>query len=72
MAVSAPVIGSPRRCPLVILIKNLLKQLWLSTPMMNMRLLGKYGRIQKMCQICPCYEENINLLRALPGALDDH
>ena len=42
--------------------KGSLKQLWLSTHMMNMRLLGKYGQIQKMfkaCQTCPYYDENI-------------
>ena len=48
------------------------KQFWLSTPMMNMRLLGKYGQIQKIfkvCQTCPCYEENINRWQALARSI---
>jgi MoaA/NifB/PqqE/SkfB family radical SAM enzyme len=39
-----------------------LKELWYSQKMMNMRLLGKYGHIQKMykvCQTCPFYSNNI-------------
>jgi MoaA/NifB/PqqE/SkfB family radical SAM enzyme len=39
-----------------------LKQLWFSKRMMDMRLLGKYGHIQKMykaCQTCPDYDDNI-------------
>ena len=47
-----------------------LKQFWLSPQMMNMRLLGKYGRIQKMykaCQTCPSYDENIRRVQTLVG-----
>jgi hypothetical protein len=46
------------------------KQLWLSGHMMNMRLLGKYGQIQKMfkaCQTCPDYDENIRRSQTLAG-----
>lgn len=45
-----------------------LKGLWSSPHMMNMRLLGKYGHIQKMykaCQTCPYYERNIQRAQAL-------
>ncbi|MBL8013058.1 MAG: radical SAM protein [Candidatus Omnitrophica bacterium] len=38
------------------------KQLWLSSHMMNVRLLGKYGEVQKKykaCETCPYYEKNI-------------
>lgn len=38
------------------------KDLWLSSHMMNVRLLGKYGQIQKKykaCQTCPYYKKNI-------------
>jgi hypothetical protein len=45
-----------------------LKELWLSPHMMNMRLLGKYGHIQKMfraCQTCPFYEQNVGRAQAL-------
>ena len=48
--------------------KSSLKQIWLSTNMMNIRLLGRYGRIQKMfkgCLTCPFYNENIRRSRAL-------
>jgi MoaA/NifB/PqqE/SkfB family radical SAM enzyme len=45
------------------------KKIWSSRHMMNMRLLGKYGHIQKMfkeaCQTCPHYEANIRHARAL-------
>lgn len=42
--------------------KMSLKQIWLSKDMMNMRLLGKYGYIQKMfkaCQTCFFYDKNM-------------
>jgi len=45
-----------------------LKELWLSSKMMNMRLLGKYGQIQKMfkaCQTCPYYDKNIERTKAV-------
>jgi len=45
-----------------------LKAVWLSKRMMNMRLLGKYGQIQKMfkgCHPCPFYKDNMKRLRAL-------
>jgi len=48
--------------------KMSLKQLWLSGSMMNMRLLGKYGEIQKIfkaCQKCPAYDDNIKRSRLL-------
>jgi MoaA/NifB/PqqE/SkfB family radical SAM enzyme len=48
-----------------------LKQLWLSPKMMNMRLLGKYGQIQKMykaCQTCPFYDKNVSWTKAMNGA----
>jgi len=38
------------------------KKIWLSGQTMNMRLLGKYGQIQKMykaCQTCPFYDKNV-------------
>jgi MoaA/NifB/PqqE/SkfB family radical SAM enzyme len=38
------------------------KEFWLSPRLMNLRLLGKYGRIQKMfkaCQTCSDYDKNI-------------
>ena len=63
----SPVAGS-LRCILGDFDKWSLKQLWLSTHMMNMRLLGKYGHIQKMykaCQTCPFYDENIQALTAV-------
>jgi MoaA/NifB/PqqE/SkfB family radical SAM enzyme len=50
--------------------KESLKQIWLSKHMMNMRLLGKYGHIQKMfkaCQTCPFYDENIQRSQDLVG-----
>ena len=43
-----------------------LKELWLSLHMMNVRLLGKYGQIQKMykaCQTCPYYDKNIKRMQ---------
>ena len=48
-----------------------LKQIWLSPRMMNMRLLGKYGHIQKMfkaCQTCPFYDQNIRRSKDLVEA----
>ena len=48
--------------------KGSLKELWLSTHMMNMRLLGKYSYIQKMykaCQTCPFYDDNIERAKDL-------
>jgi MoaA/NifB/PqqE/SkfB family radical SAM enzyme len=50
--------------------KGSLKELWLSKHMMNMRLLGKYGRILKMfkaCQTCTYYDDNVQRLQALAG-----
>ena len=47
-----------------------LKQLWLSKHLMNMRLLGKYGHIQKVnkaCQTCPFYDENVERAQSLAG-----
>ncbi|MDP2653379.1 MAG: radical SAM protein [Candidatus Omnitrophota bacterium] len=44
-----------------------LKDIWLSPRMMNMRLLGKYGHIQKMykaCATCPFYDQNIRRAEA--------
>jgi len=58
-----------------------LKELWSSGHMMNMRLLGKYGYIQKKfssCRHCPFYDENVQRSRDLAsphvdlGAFDDH
>ncbi|MBF0504773.1 MAG: radical SAM protein [Candidatus Omnitrophica bacterium] len=49
-----------------------LKKLWLSKRMMNMRLLGKYGHIQKMykvCGACPFYDENVKLAKAVKASL---
>lgn len=46
--------------------KESFKNIWLSPHMMKLRLLGKYGYIQKknkVCQVCPFYEENIGLLQ---------
>jgi|CXWL01.1.fsa_nt_gi MoaA/NifB/PqqE/SkfB family radical SAM enzyme len=43
-----------------------LKQIWLSTHMMNVRLMGKYGQIQKIyeaCQTCPFYDKNIKRMQ---------
>ncbi len=43
-----------------------LKQFWFSPQMMNMRLLGKYGQIQKIyktCQTCPYYDKNIKRMQ---------
>ena len=48
--------------------KGSLKQIWLSKHMMNVRLLGKYGHVQKMfkaCQTCPSYDNNIKRAKAL-------
>ncbi|MCK4830407.1 SPASM domain-containing protein, partial [bacterium] len=45
-----------------------LKKFWLSRQMMNMRLLGKYGYLQKKfkeCQRCPFYDKNIQCLQDL-------
>jgi len=50
------------RIPQMSLGEGSLKKLWSSGHMMNMRLLGKHGHIQKMykaCQTCPYYDENI-------------
>lgn len=50
------------RMPLGDMKKISFKQFWLSQPMMNVRLLGKYGQIQKQfkaCQTCPEFKENI-------------
>lgn len=50
--------------------KQSLKQLWQSARMMNIRLLGKYGYIQKVnkaCQDCPFYEESIHWAGMLAG-----
>ena len=47
-----------------------LKQIWFSPKMMNMRLLGKYGQIQKMhkaCGTCPFYDRNIQWAQAMDG-----
>ena len=47
-----------------------LQTLLLSTEMMNVRLLGKYGQIQKMyqaCQTCPSYQKNIERTLDLEG-----
>ena len=47
-----------------------LKQIWFSPKMMNMRLLGKYGQIQKMnkaCGTCPFYDRNIRWAQAMNG-----
>lgn len=44
------------------LSKDSLKNIWLSPKTMKMRLLGKYGRIQKMykaCQSCSFYDDNV-------------
>lgn len=51
--------------------KSSFKQFWLSTRMMNMRLLGKYGHIQNMfkaCQNCSDYDKNIWRSQALAEA----
>ncbi|MBF0504772.1 MAG: radical SAM protein [Candidatus Omnitrophica bacterium] len=50
------------RMPLGVFDKVTLKKLWSSKRMMDIRLLGKYGHVQKMykaCQACPFYDENI-------------
>ncbi|MDE2221569.1 MAG: radical SAM protein [Candidatus Omnitrophica bacterium] len=42
--------------------KGHFKRFWLSQRLMNLRLMGKYGQLQKMfkaCKTCPDYEENI-------------
>ncbi|MBF0571241.1 MAG: radical SAM protein [Candidatus Omnitrophica bacterium] len=47
------------------------KQHWLSPQIMSMRLLGKYGRMQKMfkaCQTCVYYDENIQRSKDLAKA----
>lgn len=44
------------------LTESSLKEIWSSQHMMNMRLLGRFGQIQKMftaCQTCPYYVRNI-------------
>ena len=51
--------------------KRSFKDFWLSPHMKEMRLLGKYGHIQKMykvCQICPFHRENKNRTRSLVKA----
>lgn len=56
------------RMPLGDFDKQSLKQVWLAPRMMNIRLLGKYGQIQKMfkaCQTCPFYDQNIQRARDL-------
>jgi radical SAM protein with 4Fe4S-binding SPASM domain len=48
--------------------KRSFKQVWLSRHMMNMRLMEKYGYIQKVfkeCQACSYYYKNIQRLQAL-------
>lgn len=50
--------------------KRSFKQVWLSRHMMNMRLLGKYGHIQKIfkeCQTCSYYDKNIQYFQDLSG-----
>lgn len=47
-----------------------LKELWASERMMNIRLLGKHGKIQKMydvCQSCPYYSENMAWMQDAAG-----
>ncbi len=51
-----------------------LKGLWHSPQMMNMRLLGKYGQIQKMhtaCKTCPYYDENVQRAEDLKETLQN-
>jgi len=46
------------------------KKLWSTKHMMNVRLLGKYGQIQKRfkaCQTCPYYDQNIKRAQAVGG-----
>ena len=48
--------------------KRSFKQVWLSSKMMNRRLLEKYGHIKKMfkeCQTCFYYDKNMQLMRIL-------
>lgn len=48
--------------------KQSLKDIWLSKQAMAMRLLGKYGYLQKKfkeCRLCPFYEENIQRSKRL-------
>ncbi len=60
--------------PLGDFAKSSLKQIWLSSTMMDMRLMGKQGDIQKKfkaCQTCSYYDENMYRAKAL-SELEKH
>jgi radical SAM protein with 4Fe4S-binding SPASM domain len=59
--------GEVHRMPIGDSNQLTLKELWLSQQMMNIRLLGKYGQLQKLyeaCQSCPFYKENIDWMKS--------